>query len=304
LQSRFLSSLGLLAIVVIVGLMAGDWIVAGRAATGMLNDRLESTAKIAANNVPAFLEAGQNFIQIIAKNPTWTQGTLSEKNILLGDTLRTIPYFSEIYLLDANGQPVTGYPVEDFYDADPSSEEYMGITLALKGLPIQMYTLPPTLGGVSARLSFLAAVYDETGLRDGVLVGRTDLATNPFFESISISLNSLSDINGEGMLLDEEEIILYSSSSEWVMQTYGGERSLQGNFYEGTTPDGIRSPLGGDCFRTQAGGSAAGIADCCPAHGHHRDPLPDRCPGAALFPADSDFLTAKPGIGDQTYLQR
>jgi PAS domain S-box-containing protein len=223
--------------------MAGDWIVAGRAATGMLNDRLESTAKIASNNVPAFLEAGQNFIQILAKDPTWTQGTLSEKNVLLGDTLRTIPYFSEIYLLDANGQPVTGYPVEDFYDADPSSEEYMGITLALKGLPIQMYTLPPTLGGVSARLSFLAAVYDETGLRDGVLVGRTDLATNPFFESISISLNSLSDINGEGMLLDEEEIILYSSSSEWVMQTYGGERSLQGNFYEGTTPDGTRSMM-------------------------------------------------------------
>ena len=76
LQSRFLSSLALLAIVVIVGLMAGDWIVAGRAATGMLNDRLESTGEIAANNVPAFLDAGGNLIQIIAKDPAWTQGTL------------------------------------------------------------------------------------------------------------------------------------------------------------------------------------------------------------------------------------
>jgi PAS domain S-box-containing protein len=243
LQSRFFSSLALLAIVVIVGLMAGDWIVAGRAATGMLNDRLESTAKIAANNVPAFLETGQNLIQILAKDPTWTQGTLSEKNILLGDILRTIPYFSEYYLLDANGRPVTGYPVEDFYDANPSPEEYMGITLALNGLPVQMYTLPPTLGGVSARLSFLAAVYDETGLRDGVLVGRTDLASNPFFESISISLNSLSDINGEGILLDDAETVLYSSSSEWVMQEYSVESSLQGNFFEGTTPDGIYSMM-------------------------------------------------------------
>jgi hypothetical protein len=111
LQSRFFSSLALLAIVVIVGLMAGDWIVAGRAATGMLNDRLESTAKIAANNVPAFLETGQNLIQILAKDPAWTQGTLSEKNILLGDILRTIPYFSEYYLLDANGRP-NRYPVK------------------------------------------------------------------------------------------------------------------------------------------------------------------------------------------------
>jgi two-component system phosphate regulon sensor histidine kinase PhoR len=243
LQSRFLSSLALLAVVVIVGLMAGDWIVAGRAATGTLNDRLESTAKIAANNVPAFLETGQNLIQILAKNPVWTQGTLSEKNSLLGDILRTIPYFSELYLLDANGQPVTGYPVENFYDAAPSSEEYMGLTLALNGLPVQMYTLPPTLGGVSARLSFLAAVYDETGLRDGVLVGRTELASNPFFESISISLNSLSDINGEGLLLDDTETVLYSSSSEWVMEKYDADTNLQGIFFEGTTPDGTRSMM-------------------------------------------------------------
>ncbi len=243
LQSRFLSSLALLAIVVIVGLMAGDWIVAGKAATGMLNDRLESTGKIAANNVPAFLETGENLIQIIARDPTWTQGTLSEQNMLMGDVLRSIPYFSELYLLDSNGQPVTGYPVEDFYDANPSPEEYMGITLALNGLPVQMYTLPPTLGGVSARLSFLAAVYGETGSRDAVLVGRTDLATNPYFESISISLNSLYDINGEGMLLDDAATIIYSSSSEWVMQKYPLESSLQGNFFEGTTPDGVRSMM-------------------------------------------------------------
>jgi PAS domain S-box-containing protein len=243
LQSRFLYSLAPLAVVIVVGLMAGDWVVAGRAATNMLNDRLESTARMAANNVPSFLETGQNLIQILAKNPVWTQGTLSEKNILLGDNLRTIPYFSEFYLLDAHGQPVTGYPVDDFYSATPSPEEYMGITLAINGLPIQMYTLPPTLGGVAARLSFLAAVYDTSGTRAGVLVGRTDLASNPFSESIIISLNSLSDTNGEGMLLNDNGTILYSSSSEWVMQKYDGQSSLQGIFFDGTTPDGTRSMM-------------------------------------------------------------
>jgi two-component system phosphate regulon sensor histidine kinase PhoR len=243
LQSRFLSSLAPLAVVIVVGLMAGDWVVAGRAATNMLNDRLESTAKMAANNIPSFLETGQNLIQILAKDPTWTQGTLSEKNILLGDNLRTIPYFSEFYLLDANGRPVTGYPVNDFYLAAPSAEEYMGITLALNGLPIQMYTMPPTLGAVAARLSFLAAVYDTSGKRDGVLVGRTDLASNPFCESIIISLNSLSDYTGEGMLLDDNGTILYSSSSEWVMQKYNGQSKLEGVFFDGVTPDGTRSMM-------------------------------------------------------------
>ncbi|HSB65203.1 MAG TPA: cache domain-containing protein, partial [Anaerolineales bacterium] len=173
LQSRFLSSLAPLAFILVVGLMAGDWIAAGRAATNMVNDRLESSGKMAANTVPSFLEMGQNLIQILAKNPTWVKGTLSEKNILLGDNLRTIPYFSEFYLLDVNGQSVTGYPTDDFYAASPSMEEYMGITLALNGMPIQMYTLPPSLGGMAARLSFLTAVYDDKGVRSGVLVGRT-----------------------------------------------------------------------------------------------------------------------------------
>ena len=243
LQSRFLSSLAPLAFVLVVGLMAGDWIAAGRAATNTVNNRLESTAKMAANSVPSFLEMGQNLIQILAKDLTWTQGTLSQKNVLLGDNLRTIPYFSEFYLLDANGQAVTGYPTDDFYAASPSAEEYMGITLALKGLPIQMYTLPPTLGGVSARLSFLAAVYDASGVRNGVLVGRTDLASNPFVESIIISLNSLSDTNGEGMLLDDSGTILYSSSSEWVMEKYKGSTYLQGTPYDGMTPDNTRSMM-------------------------------------------------------------
>jgi PAS domain S-box-containing protein len=241
LQSRFLFSLALLAVVVAVGLMAGDWIVASRAATSMLNDRLDSTAKMAANNVPAFLDTGQNLIQFFAKDPTWSQGTLSEQNVLLGDILRTIPYFNELYFLDSNGQSITGYPTDNFYNANPSAEEYMGITLALNGMPIQMYTLPPSLGGIAARLSFLAPVYDETGKTDGVLVGRTDLGTNPYFESISISLNGLSDLNGDGMLMDEKNIILYSSSSEWVTQIYKEQSSLEGIAFEGLTPDGTRS---------------------------------------------------------------
>ena len=243
LQSRFLSSLAPLAIVLVVGLMAGDWIVAGKAASNMLNDRLKSTAKMAANGIPSFLEMGQNLIQILAKDSTWTNGTLSEKNILLGDNLRTIPYFNEFYLLDAKGQAVTGYPADDFYASAPSPEEYMGITLALNGLPIQMYTLPPTVGGLAARLSFMAAVYDPSGARTGVLVGRTDLATNPFTESIIISLNSLSDANGDGMLIDDSGTILYSSSSDWVMGKYAGQSSLQGIAFNDITPDETRSMM-------------------------------------------------------------
>jgi two-component system, OmpR family, phosphate regulon sensor histidine kinase PhoR len=243
LQSRFLSSLTPLAIVLVIGLMGGDWIVARKASSDMLNGRLENTAITAANSVPTFLETGENLIQIMAKDPTWSNGTLSEKNALLGENLRTIPYFNEYYLLDAQGKAVTGYPVDDFYASNPSSDEYMGITLALNGLPIQMYTLPPVEGGLAARLSFMTPTYDSAGVRTGVLVGRTDLATNPFFEPVIISLNSLSSNSGNGMLVDENGTILYSSSSEWVMETYTGQTSLEGVLFEGLDPDGTQSMM-------------------------------------------------------------
>ncbi len=261
LQSRVLYSLAPLAVVIVVGLMAGDWVVAGRAATFMLNDRLESTASMVANNVPSFLETGQKLIEILAKDPIWTQGTLSEKNILLGDNLRTIPYFSEFYLLDANGRSVTGYPEPDFYSAYASDEENRGITLALRGEPLPIYTLPPRVGGSAARLSFLAAVRDASNNRVGVLVGRTDLFTNPFSKSIIDSLISLSDTNGEGMLLDDTGTILYSSSSEWVMKNYTGQSSRQGKFFEGVTPDGTRSMM----YYQRVDGSLWAVVSAIPA---------------------------------------
>ncbi len=247
LQSRFISSLAPLAILVVAGLMAGDWIVAGKAAKNSLNDRLESTARMAAGNFPSFLETGQNLIQIIANNPTWLHGTLAEKNILLGETLGTIPYFNELYLLDTKAKSITGYPFENFLDSSPSAKEYPeGYNYALKEQEpiqtIQMYVLPPSLGGVSARLSFMVAVIDSaTKQPGGVLVGRTDLATNPFAEPIINSLNDLADIDGEGMLVDGSGLILYSSNRKWVIQEYHGQSSANGIFFEGTTPDGTRS---------------------------------------------------------------
>ena len=154
---------------------------------------------------PHFLETGQNLIQIIAKDPTWTQGTLSEKNILLGNSLRTIPYFSEFYLLDVNGKAVTGYPVDRFLFRFRTPRRNMGITLALNGLPIQMYTLPPSVR-VARLLAFPSwpPVYRYPPPNAAVcwLAGQTWPPTR-FPSRSSFRWISLSDTNGEGMLMDD-----------------------------------------------------------------------------------------------------
>jgi len=241
LQSRFLSSLTPLAIILVVGLMGGDWIVSRKAATDMLNTRLENTAVMAANSVPTFLVTGKNLIEAMAVDPLWTSGNISEINLLIGESLRPVSYFNELYLLDTQGQTVTGYPQDDLHAAYPSTDEILGITPASKGFPIQIFTLPPAPGGLSARLSFMTPVYDASKVPVGILVGRTELATNPYFEPISIALNSLTDSNGDGMLIDKNGTILYSTSSEWVMSSYPSQTANEGVSYVGVDPDGTQS---------------------------------------------------------------
>src|SRR4030042_2252004 len=90
----------------------------------------------------------------------------------------------------------------------------------------------------------MTPITDSAGARTGVLVGRTDLvATNLFFEPITIALNSLSGASGNGMLIDENGTVLYSSSSDWVVDTYTGQTSLEGISFNGVDPDGTQSMM-------------------------------------------------------------
>ena len=62
LMGRFFYNVAPWSLLLVVLLMVGDWFVAERSAREMLRDRLSSTAEVAANSVPYFLETGQNLI--------------------------------------------------------------------------------------------------------------------------------------------------------------------------------------------------------------------------------------------------
>jgi hypothetical protein len=65
----FLFSIAPLAFFLFIFLLAGDWFVAYNAARRMLREQLGSTAQVASDTLPFFLESGQNLIQQLAKNP-------------------------------------------------------------------------------------------------------------------------------------------------------------------------------------------------------------------------------------------
>jgi PAS domain S-box-containing protein len=240
LQVRFFFIVGTTVGLLTVGLVIGNWKVAGDAASDMMRSRLESSGDLVARNVPLFLEAGQNLLTQIARDPRLLSASREELPAVLAEDMRSIPFFRQLTLLNARGEVITGYPRADLQVLYITPEELNGITLALQGVPIQIYTVPPVPGEKAAQISFLTYVQDETGDYRNVLLGRTDLLTNPMTESLIRSLESLADAQGEGWLIDDRGQILYHPDPTQVMAEYSGQRAAEPFFFIDTGPDGAQ----------------------------------------------------------------
>ena len=240
LQARFLARMAPLAILLILTLMIGDWYLAGQAARDLLHGQMQNISQTAAETLPYFLDAGQNLIQKLAMDARLRSATADQLPILLAEDMRTVPYFQQFYLLDHLGNPLSGYPLNNYKDFPQPQSEQAGIQLALNGVPVQSYTIQnPTGDGVL--VSFIAAVQDDAGGTAGVLIGRSDLASNPLTLPILKSLDSLTANGGKGLILDQDGRILYHPDPDLIMTPYSGQIPSGSAFFDDTAPDGTRS---------------------------------------------------------------
>lgn len=238
LETRLITGLAPLAIILVITLMVADWVVAGNAARSMLRDRMAGAAETAALGIPYFLDTGQSLIRQFALDldPDDSEAVVDQ----LAERYYQVPYFRQFYVFDAQGNPLVGYPEAVIGLDQFSIREQIGITLALQGVLAQVYSVPPAAGEPTARLAFITALGPETGPQ-GVLVGHTDLYSNPFAQPILASLNSLQSFSGTGYLLDEQGQILYHPDPNLLMEIYPLDQLPEDiSFYDSTAPDGTR----------------------------------------------------------------
>ncbi|MCF6277988.1 MAG: ATP-binding protein [Anaerolineales bacterium] len=240
LETRFLIGTGSLVVALLLTLLIGDWIVAGKAATRMLEERLGNTARISAESVPFFLETGQNLGQQLAADPALLDDDPTLLNELLREKINIIPYFTQLLLLDNSGNILAEYPRGNEQTRQLAPNESTGIVLASNGIPVQLYTIPPVKVGQAARVSFLFAIANEIGEFSRVLVGRTDLTSNPLTQPLLNSLDSITSLGGKGLLLNQDGEILYSNNLQSVMETYQGEIFDEAAFRNGSSSFGTR----------------------------------------------------------------
>jgi len=234
IETRFVSGTGTIISILLVTLLLGDWVIAGRAARNLLEERLASVAQVGSQSVPFFLEAGQNLAGRIASDPQLNDGT-SDLSAVLGGYMGAIPYFNQLILFDFQSNTVVAsYPAEASPQLTPP--EQTGVLLTAQGVPNQLYSIPPGEAGGDARISFLAGLPGA----QRVLIARTDLQTNPYMRSMVNTLNSLQELNGAGLLVDDQGIILYHPQASQVMTQYTGGRPEQPGFYQETASNGVR----------------------------------------------------------------
>jgi len=241
LEARFLFGSGAFILLLLITLLIGDWIVAGNAARRMLRDRLSSTAQMASQSVPFFLETGQNLAEQIASSPGLLEAVDPDLFALLAQQFQAVPYFDQALILDAASRDVLGcYPASACQSFSLFPEEDAGLSFALSDVPSQIYTIPPVEAGGAARVSFIVAVKDSTGQTQRVLLGRTNLGINPLTQPLIQSLSEMTEMGGTGILLDDNGTILYHPDAAQVRTAYSGQRGDQPLFYDDTASDGTR----------------------------------------------------------------
>jgi PAS domain S-box-containing protein len=241
LEARFLWAMSPAGLLLLLTLLAGSWIVAGNAAREMLQARMANAANLPAQTLPYFLETGEHLAAQMVRNPALYTTPTSRLDDVLEESLRSIPYFRQVYLFDGSGSLLAGYPASSYLEASASTEELLGLQLALTGVEAQSFSLPPAAGEQVAQVGFIAAHHAPDGEVLGVLLARSDLASNPLAQPALESLASLAEVDGMGLLVDENGRILYHTDPTMVMtQMPGFDRGQPTDFTDETAPDGTR----------------------------------------------------------------
>ena len=241
LESRFVFAVGTFISLLLLTLLIGDWVVAGRAAREMLADRLSSAGESAAQTVPFFLETGQNLTVQLASDPRLLTASGDELKSIIGLRIQAVPYFDQFLVLDANSKALlAGYPApatSTSFNLYPDEET--GMLLASSGVLTQIYSIPPGSENDKPRVTFMVAIVDAFGQVQRVLIGRTTLVTNPLTLPLIESIDHMVDLGGTGILLDENNRIIYYSEGTQATG-YNGERSIEASFGDATAADGTR----------------------------------------------------------------
>ncbi len=201
-------------------LLAGSWISANRASRSMAQSRMSAAANICEENLTHFFKMGETILTDLAADERLFLPEPSEIDNLLQTKGFESDYYDELLLVDNSGNLISAYgDIPDSGETGPV-REVEAVRAALKDASVKIVTFPPMIGNPSAIMSVVVPVFDADQKINRLLVGRTNLDTNPYTQPVLSGLSQLTDLDGTGMLLDQDSRILVHPHSQMVYSRF------------------------------------------------------------------------------------
>ena len=193
LKSRFLRYVIWWTFSLMILLILVNWFVAGKIAKDILRDQMVNLAETTTDQIPNFLNTGQSLIKQYATDLSGTLDSSQEAEKTLKKAYRSAPFFSKLFVLDADANQLLYLPQGETVKEILSPIERDGLEYALAGIPVQVYAIPSLDERTPAEISFMGTIMNEEDTPQGILVGRVDLTANPFAQTIVTGLQGMSD---------------------------------------------------------------------------------------------------------------
>lgn len=187
-------------------------------------DEMSRDAHGAADNIPYFIHTGQGLVEEFASNEALLQGDPALLADVLKSNLRTIVFFDQLTLFNAEGEQVAMYPPPPTGDPELTEEEQWRLQHVLRDRATQITNVHHSKRR-EAILSFMAPVENgETHELRGALVGRTRIEYNPVLNRALASLQ-WTRARGKGFFVDMEGRIVAHTDPSMLLVDWGTEES-------------------------------------------------------------------------------
>jgi PAS domain S-box-containing protein len=226
-----------------------DITIATRVSANLVVAEMSRAAQNAGRGMPMFVQTGGNLLNRIAEQGDWFTGDSLSQTARLSESTRSLPFFRQLTLFDSEGRAVAGYPLTAGDNFGLTGDETLLVDLARKdGVP-QNTTVYTSTAKMPVEVLFTVPIKDPNTQKPvGVLLGRTDLVTNPIMQSVTNNLEGLAGGAGEGFIVDDQGIIIYHPNPEQWQQKFEPNpaaapvvTALSGAAaYEDRAPDGTR----------------------------------------------------------------
>lgn len=241
MAARHVTVFLLLGTIASLVVLEGDWLLAKASAEEMLASQMAQTAVQAGEGIPYFIQAGRSLVRSAAEDLASSDEIASIDTETLTQSMRRIPFFSELDVIDTDGGPIRSTQGESGLDFYQSLVVEDAISVALSGVP-QEVVVPPIDDEASIYMGFLSPIASTPeAAAQGVLVGWTALDANPMLLPVIQSLSQLSP--GEAFVVDARGVILIHPDRARLMAWEDLTMGETGEIFTSSAPDGTRQSV-------------------------------------------------------------